>query len=86
MAKSVRKKRDAGYCQGIEGEWYPLGDAEFTECCCCGLTHRTEYKIDQGEIFERVWVEWKLTKAARKRLGIVVEKDVIRLLASRKHK
>ena len=59
--------------QIYDGVWYVVahGGAPFLEeCCSCGLTHRQQWKIENGRIYFRYDVDEKATKAARKRRGI----------------
>jgi hypothetical protein len=58
--------------QIIDGRWYALGGYDKQVCCGCGLTHRLEYKLEKGRIFERVTVDDKATAAERKKHGIKV--------------
>ena len=57
----------------VSGAWYAAAHGRvphFEECCDCGLTHRIEYKLDNGRVWFRYTVDDKATKAARKRRGI----------------
>lgn len=56
--------------QIIEGRWYPLKGFGFEECCHCGLVHKIQYKLENGELYQRVWVDNKRTKLARKKLKV----------------
>lgn len=56
-----------------DGVWYAVGHGGaplMEECCDCGLTHRQEWKIENGRFYFRYTVDRKATKAARKRRGI----------------
>lgn len=56
-----------------EGVWYAIQhDIELTECCGCGLVHRTYWKVERGRIYWRAAVDKRLTAKARKRDGIRV--------------
>jgi hypothetical protein len=65
------KKREP-VVQIIEGKWYALGSYSHSVCCGCGLTHRVEYMLDKGRIFERVYVDTRMTRNERRKHGIVV--------------
>lgn len=63
------------YIQMEEGKWYAVQhDIELTECCSCGLVHRTYWKVERGRIYWRGAVDQRLTKKARAREGITVSK------------
>lgn len=68
----MKRKRREPVVQIIEGRWYALGSYETTECCDCGLVHRLSYKLEKGRIFERVVVDARATRRARRKEGIVV--------------
>lgn len=70
-----RARVRAGYIQMQEGVWYAVQhDIELTECCDCGLVHRTYWKVERGRIYWRAAVDHRLTKKARERDGVVVSK------------
>lgn len=66
----ARKKADYP-SQIVDGQWYAVAfqtkDEEmepFTESCCdCGLTHRIDYKVENG----RLWVRYQVDKRATRR-------------------
>jgi hypothetical protein len=73
MAK--RKTPTKNYIQMTEGVWYAVQhDIELTECCDCGLVHRTYWKVERGRIYWRAAVDQRLTKKARERSGITINK------------
>jgi hypothetical protein len=57
-----------GYHHVIEGEWLRITKRGFREQCCdCGLTHRTNFKIDeQGRLWAQTYRDGKATGGARK--------------------
>ncbi len=66
-----RVKVKSGYIQMHEGTWYAIQhDIELTECCGCGLVHRTYWKVERGRLFWRAEIDKRLTAKARKRDGI----------------
>lgn len=85
----LRRRRDAGAAvkraplpkvdsTGVHqiepGKWYALDSPETTECCDCGLVHSTEYQIYKGRLMFRTRVNRRATNAARKRVGITVQR------------
>jgi len=61
------------YDQMIDGDWHPLKRKnQRTQCCACGLTHVEEYRVRNGVIECRVWVDSKATYCRRKRMGIKI--------------
>lgn len=75
MTDARRAKARDNYIQMTEGVWYAVQhDIELTECCDCGLVHRTYWKVERGRIYWRAAVDKRLTKNARGRDGIVVTK------------
>lgn len=60
--------------QIYEGDWHPMESPEVTECCDCGLVHKTEFRIDgdTGRIMWRTVTDARATRKARKRAGITV--------------
>ncbi len=56
-----------------DGSWYALGHGYTHEDCCdCGLSHRVDYKLEDGKVMVRYRVDTKRTAANRKRDGIKV--------------
>lgn len=53
--------------QLYEGEWSPVKNKWFHECCECGLVHRVKYKIENGVLYEMWNVHRAETRQARKR-------------------
>lgn len=58
--------------QVIIGKWYAIASGadgrKFTEeCCDCGLVHRVEYKVANGRIWQRWFVDDAATRKARLR-------------------
>ena len=67
--------------QIVDNVWYAAGHGgePFLESCChCALTHRVEYKIDNGRVYFRYTVDDRATKRHRKDRGI--NKEVTALL------
>ena len=59
--------------QIVSGAWYVAAHGKpphKEECCDCGLTHRIEYRIHNGNVEYRYDVDARATAAARKRRGI----------------
>jgi hypothetical protein len=74
-ADARRIKVKAGYIQMKPDVWYALQhDIEITECCGCGLVHRTYWKVERGRIYWRAAVDQRLTNKARRRDGVIVLK------------
>jgi hypothetical protein len=70
-----RSKPTKTYIQMKEGVWYAVQyDIELTECCHCGLVHRTYWKVEKGRIYWRAAVDHRATKMARRRMGVRIEK------------
>ena len=64
--------------QIVSGKWYlaAFGGPPFIEeCCDCGLTHRLTYKIEDGKVWVQYVVDDKLTRKARKRIGVKLSKS-----------
>jgi len=65
--------KNGRYEQVIFGEWFPLKKKnQLMQCCDCGLTHREEYQIRDGDIYMRCWPAGNATRGARKRYGIKI--------------
>lgn len=65
------------YIQMHEGVWYAIQhDIELTECCGCGLVHRTYWKVERGRIYWRAAVDKRLTRKARRLAGVKVTRRV----------
>jgi hypothetical protein len=72
--REVKRAPSKTYIQMKEGVWYAIQyDIELTECCSCGLVHRTYWKVEKGRIYWRAAVDHRKTAAARKRLGVRIE-------------
>lgn len=70
----ARKAKTKGFIQMKEGVWYAIQyDIEVSECCDCGLVHRTYWKIERGRIYWKAAIDKRLTKKARQRLGIEIK-------------
>lgn len=77
MRKTKQPKPSSTYIQAREGVWYAVQyDIELTECCACGLVHRTYWKVEKGRIYWRAVVDHRLTKKAREREGVVITKRI----------
>ena len=61
---AARKTRNI---QIVEGTWYHLGHYDRAECCDCGLTHREEFKLENGRIWFRTQRDEAATRQARAR-------------------
>jgi len=71
--------------QIIDGTWYAVnhgGPPFIEECCDCGLSHRQEWKIENGRLYFRYTVDKRATNSARKRDGIT--KEVRAMIKKRK--
>ena len=68
----MTKPRDATV-QVNDGSWYAVGHG-FTheDCCDCGLSHRVDYKLENGRVMVRYRVDHRRTAANRKRDGIKI--------------
>ena len=66
--------------QIYDGVWYVISHGKpphTLECCSCGLVHLREYKIENGQAFERLTVDEKETKLARRRRKITREVQAV---------
>lgn len=61
--------------QVVEGRWYPVFGYEYHECCHCALVHRIEYRLNDGMLEDRAFIEHRRTEKARKKRGITIEKS-----------
>lgn len=59
--------------QVVEGRWYPVIGYPYHECCHCALVHRIEYRLHNGELEDRAFIEHRRTAQARKKRCITVE-------------
>jgi hypothetical protein len=57
--------------QIIDGSWYSISGFDRDICCDCGLTHDTEFKLDNGRIMFRTKVNARETAKHRKEHGII---------------
>jgi hypothetical protein len=55
-----------------DGSWYRVKGYTHSQCCGCGLVHKEEFKLENGELYFRVTVDEKETAAQRAALGITV--------------
>lgn len=55
------------YEQIVEGEWFRPTTKHRDRCCDCGLIHRIEYKIVEGELWMRVWRDNRATAKTSER-------------------
>lgn len=70
----MKRKKTKTYIQMKEGVWYAIQyDIELTECCHCGLVHRTYWKVEKGRIYWRAAIDHIKTRVARRRLGIEIK-------------
>ena len=60
--------------QVTENTWYTISGFDRDICCECGLTHDTEFKLDNGRIMFRTKVNRKATAAERRKHGITVKR------------
>ncbi len=60
--------------QVVENTWYTIGGFDRDICCDCGLTHDTEFKLDNGKIMFRTKVNPRETARHRKEHGITVKR------------
>ena len=69
------KKPPDATVQVIDGAWYELGHG-FTheDCCDCGLSHRVDYKLENGRVMVRYRVDHRRTAENRKRDGISIKR------------
>ena len=52
--------------QIYDGEWIKSGSFTHHECCGCGLVHAVDYKLQDGELFERWNTDPVETRKARR--------------------
>jgi hypothetical protein len=56
--------------QTYDGEWRTPPRKNFYRACCdCGLVHREEYRVKDGDIQYRVWRDKAETKRERRITG-----------------
>lgn len=53
--------------QLYDGQWSPIANKGYHECCSCGLTHTVRYKLHEGVMFEKWDINKTATRASRKR-------------------
>ena len=58
--------------QITDGSWYRVKGYTHSQCCDCGLVHKEDFKLENGELFFRTSVDAKETEAQRAALGIKV--------------
>ena len=58
--------------QIIDGAWYTISGFDRDICCDCGLTHDTEFKLENGRIMFRTKVNQRETIKHREEYGIKV--------------
>ena len=55
--------------QLTDGEWSPIGNKGYHECCDCALVHTVKYRMHNGVLFE-MWTRNKSeTAKARRKKG-----------------
>ena len=52
--------------QLTDGEWSPIGNKGYHECCDCSLTHTVRYRLHNGVLFEQWTTNKTATRASRK--------------------
>ncbi len=63
-----KKLSSREYYQVTEGEWISVPKRGFREqCCSCGLTHVTDFRIIDNEFQFRCIVDNRATAAARRK-------------------
>lgn len=63
------------YHQVHDGVWFkPTMKNHMEQCCDCGLIHKVEYRIVDGEIEYKAWRVKGETKEVRRRRRISVSK------------
>jgi hypothetical protein len=55
-----------------EGKWYRVKGYTHSQCCDCGLVHKEEFKLENGELFFRTTRDEKETAAQRAKLGLAI--------------
>lgn len=66
MAKSLKSKRE--YYQVTEGEWIRVTKRGYRDqCCSCGLVHKLNFRIVDGEIEIQTFGDGRATGGARRR-------------------
>lgn len=61
--------------QVTEGAWYAIGGFDRDICCACGLTHDTEFKLENGKIMFKTKVNPRATAKHRAEHGIAVSRS-----------
>ena len=63
------------YKQIFDGEWIDVTDPKGTNmaCCDCGLVHHEDYKIVNGRILRRLFVDKHRTSYIRKKMNRLKE-------------
>jgi hypothetical protein len=60
--------------QVTDGSWYTISGFDRDICCGCGMTHDTEFKLENGRIMFRTRVNQKETRKHRAEHGITVRR------------
>jgi hypothetical protein len=58
--------------QVVDGSWYAMSGFDRDICCDCGLTHDTQFKLEDGRIMFRTKVNQRETAKHRKEHNIKV--------------
>jgi hypothetical protein len=66
ITETVRAKRE--YYQVTDGEWIRVAKRGYKDqCCSCGLVHKLNFRIVDGEIEIQTFRDGKATGGARRR-------------------
>jgi hypothetical protein len=53
--------------QLFDGEWSPIHNKAYHECCDCSLVHSVKYRLHEGVLFEMWTVNRQETAKARRK-------------------
>ena len=71
-----KPKRKGSYYHVTDGEWVSIPFRGFKEqCCSCGHTHKTDFRIVDGGLQFRCITDNRATAAARRAFKFEKEKD-----------
>jgi hypothetical protein len=64
------------YLEPSPGEWiFPIREGYRLACCDCGLTHKFDFRVEEGRIEFRVWPARRATAQVRRRMQVSLRKD-----------
>lgn len=62
------------YSRPKPGEWFLLEGGERIMCCDCGLVHNLDFRVVDGQVKARAWVNKRSTGAVRRSHNITIKK------------